>query len=122
MSQNLHNCSFSAGQFWNVPVRVSPYTGEIEPWNSTEVHYVVNVTRPGTNNMASFTGLLFDYTWESEKGPCLYVGDRQGGPDREIQNPNDRVLDGSSYEDYKVPNLFSESGYRFSRFDASQCN
>ena len=50
------------------------------------------------------------------------MGDRQGGPGREIQNPNDRVLDGSSYEDYKVPELFSESGYRFSRFDASQCN
>ena len=75
MSQNLHNYTFSAGQFWNVPVRVSPYTGEIEGWNTSEVYYVVNVTRPGTNKVASFTGFIFDYTWESEEGPCLYVGD-----------------------------------------------
>ena len=122
MSQNLHNYTFSAGQFWNVPVRVSPYTGEIEGWNTSEVYYVVNVTRPGTNKVGSFTGFIFDYTWESEEGPCLYVGDRQGGADREIQDPNDRVLDGSSYKDYIVPELFSESGYKFSRFDDSQCN
>lgn len=121
MSQNLLNYSFSAGQFWNVPVRVSPYTGEIG-WNTSEVYYVVNATRPGTNKVASFTGFIFDYTWESEEGPCLYVGDRQGGADREIQDPNDRVLDGSSYKDYIVPELFSESGYKFSRFDDSQCN
>lgn len=111
-----------AGQFWNVPVRVTAYTGNVKSGAPDGERYVINITRPGSTRMASFTGFFYDLNWEFEKQPCLYVGNRQGGPLYEIEKPNDRVIEGSSYKNYIVPGLFNENDYLFGRFDNSRCN
>lgn len=113
---------YHTGQFWNIPVRVSPFAGVLRGRGSAEGRYTVNLTRPGSTRVASFTGFFYDLTWEFEEGPCLYVGNRQGGPIYEVREPNDRIIEGSSYKDYIVPGLFSERDYTFGRFNNSLCN
>ena len=108
------------GQFWNIPVDVSSFVGELFfPEESTEDLYTVTLTTTGMGPR-SFTGWLYSLTWERERQPCLYVGDAQGGPVYEVVSPNDGVL-ASTYRDYQVEGAFSEENYSFRKFSEQQC-
>ena len=67
----------------------------------------------------SFTGVLYDLTWEFESKQCLYVGNRQGGPIGEVDDENDSVIEGS-YQDYRTGGPF-DTDFVYSHFDKSKC-
>ena len=51
---------------------------------------------------------------------CFYVGNRQGGTIREVEDPNDSVIEGS-YADYMTAGDFSTE-FTFSHFDEDRCS
>ncbi len=114
-------CSLSCnhtGQFWNVPIEITNYTGPI--FNDPETaRYQITVTHPDFSGTRSFTGLLSDVNWEFQRTPCFYAGNQQGGPIYEVEEPNDSVIEGE-YDSYRVNGPF-ETDYVFSRFDSNQC-
>lgn len=67
----------------------------------------------------SFLGYLFELTWERERRPCLYAGNRQAGVADVVEEPNDSIIEGS-YTDYRVSGPFSTS-FVFSQFEESRC-
>ena len=81
---------------------------------------MINITSTHSNKMRSYTGLLYDLTWSFEKTPCLYVGNSQGGPIYEIEDPNDPIIEGR-YSEYIVPDLFSEDDFQYGLFDEDNC-
>ncbi len=104
-----------------MPVQVGPFSGQLkEPKFGGEDRYTVSFSREMGGKVTSFTGLLQEQTWNKEPYPCLYAGDRQGGPIYEVIEPNDPVLDGS-YKDYIVPSVFSEKDFAFGLFDNTKC-
>ena len=82
--------------------------------------FVVNIAG-STGVERSFTGWYYPLSWEFIEDPCLYVGNRQGGPIYEVQDPNDPVIEGR-YKDYRVQSAFSEENYGFGRFDEDSCS
>lgn len=109
----------SAGQFWNIPVDISAFEGTLRDGSPATNRYVINITTDSTSR--SYTGWLYDLTWEFEEGPCLYVGNRQSGPIYEVRTPNDGVIE-NIYSDYQVSSAFSEEDYVFGLFDESMCS
>ena len=103
------------GQFWNIPVEVEPYTGV--PINETGV-FTVTVNHPDSE-ARSFLGSLFGLTWERERRPCLYAGNREAGRADVVEEPNDSIIQGS-YTDYRVSGAFATS-FIFSQFEDSRC-
>ena len=82
--------------------------------------YVVTVL-PESSPPRSFLGLFYTQKWDHSSGPCLYVGNAQGGPSSEVQDPNDSVIEGD-YLDYFIQggDLF-ETEYRFVQFEEERC-
>ena len=83
--------------------------------------YTIKFSRDNSGNETSFTGLFQKQTWNHDPFPCLYAGDRQGGPIFEVTDPNDPVIE-EGYKDYVVPGVFSEKDYKFGLFDDSKCS
>ena len=81
--------------------------------------YIVNVTRDSSPTRV-FTGWFRPFAWGRLSGPCLYAGNRQAGVIYEVVEPNDPVIEGS-YESYRVPSAFEETGYQFRRFEENMC-
>ena len=52
--------------------------------------------------------------------PCVYAGNRNGGPVFEFDDPNNSVIEGN-YTLYEVSNLFS-TGFTYEQFDKARCN
>eukprot|EP00731_Ephydatia_muelleri_P017034 Em0010g132a len=102
------------GQFWNVPVNVSSYTGPLRNGSSNAYpRYTIAVAHP-LSPARRFTGILYSYTWEFDEGMCLYVGNRQAGPIYEVESPNDPVIEGA-YTDYIMNDAFA-TDFAYSRF------
>ena len=112
-SLNIH----STGQFWNARVSIEPFTGSVLGAVPGD-RFVVNIT--AGSKQRSFTGWLYDLTWDHSEGPCLYVGNRQSGPIGEVLDPNDPVIE-SLYSNYRVASAFDEGEYQFGMFDDSKC-
>ena len=75
-------------------------------------HYDITVFPPSFTsnvNLKPFVSTLIPRGWGSQQTPCLYAGDRQGGP----------VIQGK-YSDYEVNGLFGTQ-YLFSKFDEGKC-
>ena len=73
------------------------------PFNITNDLYTVTVQYPGSKPR-SFIGDMRSLTWERRNEPCLYVGNRQGGPLNPYDamgGPNDPVIEGE-YDQYKA--------------------
>ena len=115
-------CDYLLGQlFWNIPVEVTPYNGQLRNGGQAEGRFTVNMSSLAVPRV--YTGLLDDRTWESDDGPgvpCLHVGNIQAGPIYEVANPNDGVIE-NSYSDYKVESAFSEENYAFGLFSEDRC-
>ena len=110
-----------AGQFWNVPLSVEPFTGVDRHGNPVPQRYVINITSTFSNDMRSYTGWLYDFAWSFEEGPCLYVGNRQAGPTYDVKSPNDPIIEGRYFE-YIVPDLFNEDNYVYGLFAQDDCS
>jgi len=106
--------SYCTGQFWNVPIGISSFP--LDP--PALPHYEISVNS-SNGETRSFVGSFYERTWDATLSPCLYVGNRQGGPSGEFDDPNDSVLQGS-YQDYEVSGLFS-TDFDFSEFDSDGC-
>ena len=112
-------CDYLLGQFWNIPVEVTPYNGQLRNGGQVEGRFIVNMSSLAVPRV--YTGLLDHRTWESDDGvPCLHVGNIQAGPIYEVTNPNDGVIE-NSYSDYKVESAFSEENYAFGLFSEDRC-
>ena len=111
--------AYTTGQFWNVPVIVSPFVGNLRDGETAEGYYIINVTRVNAPTRL-FTGFISPLAWDYSPGPCLNAGNSQGGPVYEIEDPNDPVIEGR-YRDYIVPGAFDETGYIFGRFEDTLC-
>jgi len=99
-----------------VPVELDEYTGDVPSDNLT--YYRVKVTT-ANNDEREFVGHLYDTTWDFTPLPCVYAGNRNGGPVVEFEDPNDSVIEGK-YTDYETSGLFSTQ-FRYSQFDTSRC-
>ena len=106
-----------AGQFWNIPITVSP----VDNPGSTEELYSVTVEYPG-GSKRSFTGMLWPLTWEYRQEYCLYCGNGQAGPLDEVEavgGANDPVIEGEYFE-YKLDSNFDTS-FKYDHFEESNC-
>ncbi len=107
------------GQFWNVPVSISPYRGVLSNGQLQTGWYIVSVTTGATTR--SYAGRLHRITWDKSREPCLYVGNIQSGPIAEVLDPNDPVIEGS-FTEYVVKNPFYEDeNYTYGKFNESKC-
>jgi len=100
-------------------VNIGPFTGAVLGGAAPGDRFVVNITTV-EGKQRSFTGWLYDLTWDHSEGPCLYVGNRQSGPIGEVLNPNDPIIE-SLYSNYRVTGAFDEGEYQFGMFDDSKC-
>ena len=107
------------GQFWNIPVEVSPFTGQLVSGEQATNHFLLHLTTPGSAPR-SFIGFMYSLTWEGEEVPCLYVGDRQGGPTFEVNRSNDGAI-AEMYSEYAVDGAFSQENYTFGLFNEDGC-
>ena len=115
----FHATAFIPGQFWNIPVTVTPHTGLLGGQNRTD-DYVITVRHPDSAPR-NFIGLKAGLTWESESTICYYVGNKQAGgiwgvSDARLNGP---VIEGH-YQQYKVSSLFS-TNYMYSHFNEANC-
>ncbi len=111
---------FITGQFWNVPVSITPYNGLLYGETPAVSWYIVNITTNGVNR--AYGGNLHTTTWDNTEEPCLYVGNRQSGATAEIRDPNDPVIQ-EIYTSYEVKEPFVEDDdYKFGMFDETKCN
>jgi hypothetical protein len=107
-----------------VPVKITPLTETSETLrdpSSDRADYYVATLESGSKPR-SYTGLIVDLTWLLEEGPCLYVGDVQAGPIREVSptsNINGGVVE-SFYFRYIVSGPFKDD-FMFGKFDESIC-
>lgn len=107
------------GQFWNIPVNIERYTGEIKEESLANADlYVVTIQHPLAPRR-QFVGLYYTLSWEFQSEPCLYVGNRQGGPIREVDDPNDSVIEGD-YTNYIVAEKFG-TNFQYSVFNQTTC-
>lgn len=109
-----------AGQFWNVPILISEFTGTLfDVSDARDDRYTITVQHPSCPQRR-FSAILLEVDWEFKQNPCFYAGNQQGGPIYEVEEPNDSVIEGD-YENYRVLGDFS-SEFAFSRFNEAMCS
>lgn len=109
----------SSGQFWNVPITVSEFTGTLFDTSDNNVNrYTMSVNHP-TSPQRNFAAILYGVDWESRRNPCFYAGNQQGGPIYEVEEPNDSVIEGD-YEEYRVSDAFDPQ-FKYSKFVEGLC-
>ena len=79
-------------------------------------HYAVTVSAPGDTRR--FFAWKAPRTWEKKKMSCLYSGNGQGGPLKEVTSLPDSVIQGT-YDEYEVSGLF-DPDFKYEMFN-SQC-
>ena len=80
--------------------------------------YVITVTPP-TGSPRRFLGENFRRAWDNSPGPCLYVGNSQGGRSGGLPDPNDSIIE-PTYRSYRVNGLYNTS-FTFNRFRDAMC-
>ena len=117
------------GQFWKAGVDIEPFTGlydseDNNTSNETDCtdgvcdYYVVSI-KHSSSTERQFVGYYYGVTWDFERRDCLYSGNSQGGPIREVENPNDSVIEGH-IGDYELDGLFNTE-FKYSAFNSSSC-
>ena len=82
-------------------------------------HYAVTVSTPDDDtSLRRFFAWKAPRTWDKKSMSCLYSGNAQGGPLREVTSLSDSVIQGT-YNEYKVNSLFDPE-YKYEMFN-SQC-
>lgn len=80
--------------------------------------FVVTVTPP-SGHSRRFIGERFARNWDNSAGPCIYVGNAQGGPSGELEDPNDSVIE-PSYTSYRLSGLH-HTEFAFKQFRDEMC-
>ena len=106
------------GQFWNIPVSASDFTGDSLTNDSSVTPYVVRVDHPD-DPPRQFVAELFQRTWDKTMKPCLYAGDGQGGRIFDQVTPNDPVIAGT-FRDYIVSSIFA-SNFVYNKLERRNC-
>ena len=110
----------SIGQFWNVPIWISEFTGTLfDPLDVRSDRYTVTVQHPASPQRR-FTAILQNVDWEFNRIPCFFAGNQQGGSVYEVSEPNDSVIEGF-FEDYQVSGSF-DTQFPHSRFADQLCS
>ena len=121
---SLIACIFSsaAGQFWNIPIKVTPFNFHGQATYDLQMQDLYQIEVSNTNSFPRrFVAELYDLTWDpTRKDHCLYAGDQQGGRILEISNPNDPVIQGV-YTFYRTQGLF-DSHFQYTQFNESICS
>ena len=111
------------GQFWNIPITISPTTMATTPLtpNPLPPPYILTLSPPLPSPQRQFIARLYTNTWDKRGSECYYAGSAQGGPLGELESPHlrDSVIEGR-YTDYIVSSLF-ETQFKYSRFDTNRC-
>ena len=102
------------GQFWNIPLTIAPYVG---PYGDgiaqlSDKIYSITASYPGAPERT----FIADYgkrDWLDNR-PCLYAGNRNGGPIWEVKGSSS-VIEGKA-SDYKVDGLF-DTDFQFSKYN-----
>ena len=110
-----------SGQFWNVPVTFTKYNGTDLPEGFNVNRYYTVTVEPEDSPARSFLGEFYHLKWDKSREDCLYVGNAQGGPTSEFDDPNDSVIEGH-YRDYIIESgdLF-ETTYKYNKFEDDRC-
>ena len=104
------------GQFWNIPVNITSYTGPYGDGTAVASDRIYSVTVAYPN--ATERTFIADYgkkDWLDGR-PCLYAGNHNGGPIGEVKDSGS-VIQGK-YSNYEVADLFA-TNYTFSKFKAN---
>lgn len=105
------------GQFWNVKTEAERYNVTVEDSIVPDTnHYAVTVSAPGGTRR--FFAWKAPRTWDRKSMNCLYCGNAQGGPLKEITSLSDSVIQGS-FDEYEVSGLF-DPDYKYNMFN-SRC-
>ena len=114
---------FSVGQFWNIPVHVTPYNfpGPVTYDLQAQELYQVDILSPTDSEiLRQFVAEFSPRSWDHNRPEsCLYAGDQQGGRTLEFSSPNDAVIE-NNYRLYKTGGLFS-TRFLFSKFNETIC-
>ena len=108
---------YVAGQFWNAPASISPFDRQFRDGTPVTNKYLVNITRAGHSR---FVGFYYPQNWQGDAQPCMYVGNKQAGPNYNIADYDDGVVDGT-FDDYEVPGPLTEGHYKFGLFEEDKC-
>ena len=109
-----------AGQFWNSPVSVEPYTGSAVGLTPGYPAYTVTVGDPSTSESHRFVSVLIPRLWNHEAGQCLYAGNSRGGPTGGSPPVSMGSVIEGEYSDYKVGNLFN-TVFTYTQFNQQTC-
>ena len=114
-------CFFLIGQFWNIPVNITKYIGQLNSdIKDPSDYFLVSFNHHSLLKSKQFVGIVHDLTWSRENGVCLFVGNKQGGPIGEVERPNDPVIEGD-YRDYIVDSRF-DTDFKYSTFKTEMCD
>jgi hypothetical protein len=103
------------GQFWNIPVDITPYSGPYGEENVTEADQIYDINfRPPGKPQRSILAELGSNTWDNRKKPCLFAGDSYGGPIWEAPPEYGSVIEGDE-DSYEVDSLFDHE-FEYSQF------
>lgn len=112
------------GQFWNIPVNISPYhaqlSDEVRNDYDPDKLYLVSVFPVG-QAPRRFIGELYHRSWDRSLKSCVYVGSSQGGQLRDIDGPHDTVIEGV-YQDYIMSDGLMGTEFKYRQFQSSYCN
>ena len=104
------------GQFWNIPLTITPYTGPYGDGTAqlSDRIYSVTASYPGAPER-TFHADYGKKDWLDNR-PCLYAGSHNAGPIWEVKG-SDSVIEGKA-SDYEVDRLF-DTDFRFTKFAAN---
>ena len=113
----------STGQFWNIPVSISPMTTTTPAsltLDSLPPPYILTLSPP-LSRPRQFIARLYSNTWDKRGRECFYAGSAQGGPLGELESPQlrDSVIEGR-YTDYRVNTLF-DTEFTYTQFNSREC-
>ena len=106
-------------QFWGIPTAVANFTGTVTTGTDTSNLYLVTL-QPPNSSIRKVAAFLEPRRWDHTPKNCLYAGNSQGGRLREVQDPNDSLIEGD-ITDYQMPSAFATS-FRFRQFNESSCS
>ena len=114
MWYDRHVLVLPPGQFWNIPLSITPYVG---PYGDGTVDiadriYSVTVAYPGAPER-TFIANYGKRDWLDGR-PCLYAGNSNGGPVAEVKGSGS-VIEGR-YSNYEVDGLF-DTDFQFSKYN-----
>ena len=101
-----------------MPANITKYSGQLSSDIGSDLDFYI-VSLGESFRRRRFVGIMHERTW-SEKGICLFVGNRQGGSIGEVEDPNDPVIEGV-YSDYIINSKF-ETDFENAVFKKEKCN